>query len=138
MGELRRFLRKVGGRIVPVDTWRHRGFDRGPSTVTTFIFTTRNLRNPVMTTIDHELVIETLWLILHAELKPALASAKVFDRIAHHLRRSPRFRGMSIVELDAALYDAKREFEYDVDELEWKLVRAFRNAIGFDDDEAAA
>jgi hypothetical protein len=91
-----------------------------------------------MTTIDHELVIETLWLILEAEFEPALASAKVFDRVAHHLRRSPRFRGMSIVELDAALYDAKREFEYVVDELELKLVHAFRNGIGSDDDEAVA
>jgi HlyD family secretion protein len=28
--------------------------------------------------------------------------------------------------------DAKREFEHDVDELEWKLIHAFRNAIGSD------
>jgi hypothetical protein len=90
-----------------------------------------------MTDADHELVIETLWIVLDAEFKPALASAKVFEQIAHHLRRNLRFRGMSIVELDAVLYDAKREFEHDVDELEWKLVRAFQNAIGFDKTDGA-
>jgi hypothetical protein len=42
------------------------------------------------------------------------------------------FAGMSITEIDLLLADAQREAEHDVNELEWRLVRAFKGAIASD------
>jgi hypothetical protein len=88
-----------------------------------------------MTSIDPEFAVESLWQALEWELPKSTA---VFDEIAHHLRRSPRFRGMSITEIDLLLADARREFVRDLDDFEWRLVHAFKDAIGFDEADGDA
>jgi hypothetical protein len=67
---------------------------------------------------------------------------KVFDQIAHRLRRNPRFAGMSINEIDLVLADARREFEVELDRafdsVERRLVQSFRDEIGFGETEGEA
>jgi hypothetical protein len=89
--------------------------------------------------IDAETAAESLWQSLDWELPKALDVDAVFDEIASHLRRNPRFRDLSIAELDLALGDAKRAFQFRIVNLDWAIVRNFKDQIGFDDgDEAAA
>jgi hypothetical protein len=88
--------------------------------------------------IEIEAAVESLWQALDWEFASTIEPTKVFDRIAHHLRRNPRFRGMSITEIDLLLADARREFEHDVDELGWRLVRSFKDEIGFSVVDGAA
>jgi hypothetical protein len=75
-----------------------------------------------------EVAVESLWQAF--EWERPINSTELFDRIAAQLHRHPRFRGMSITEIDLILADARREFERDADEFEWRLVRVFRDAIG--------
>jgi len=88
--------------------------------------------------IQIEAAVESLWQAIEFELDPETSAMKAFDRIAYLLRRNPHFRNMSIAEADLLLADARREFEHDVDELRWRLVRTFKDEIGFISDEAAA
>jgi hypothetical protein len=76
------------------------------------------------------------------DAKDALANAfeweparltEVFDRIAYRLHRNPRFRDLSISELDLLLADARREFERDIADFEWRLTQAFADAIAHDE-----
>lgn len=62
----------------------------------------------------------------------------LFDQIVNRLRRNPRFCGMSIVDLDLLVADARREFQLDMDMYERRLVRAFKDAIQFDETDGAA
>jgi hypothetical protein len=85
-----------------------------------------------MSEITPEFAVESLWQALAwapVELDP------IFDAVAHRLRH--RFAGMTIGEIDLILADARREAQHDVDELEWKIVRAFKDALGLDDEIAA-
>jgi hypothetical protein len=91
-----------------------------------------------MTNISTEFAVETLWLVLDEELKHAIKPSEVFDQIAAQLHRHPRFRSMSVTEIDLILADARHEFQHDVDELEWRLVQSFKTGIGFDGEDAAA
>jgi hypothetical protein len=83
--------------------------------------------------ISNEAAVESLWLALEWE---PIRSAEIFDQIAYRLRRNPRFRDMTITEIDLLLADARREFELDPDELEWRLVKAFKDAIGHEETAA--
>ena len=88
-----------------------------------------------MQEITTEAAIEALWLAFSWE---PLDPAKIFDQIAARLHRHPRFRDLPIAQLDLALADARREFEHDVSEFEWRLVRAFKDALGLTEEDAAA
>jgi hypothetical protein len=90
-----------------------------------------------MTSITPEFAIESLWNAIEWELPKVIDATAVFDEIAYQLRRSPQFKGMSIAELDLILADAKRQFQFRTVNLEWAIVRAFKDQIGFDDEAAA-
>jgi hypothetical protein len=64
------------------------------------------------------------------KLRPAINVDRVFDEIASKLRRMPAFKQLTIVEIDLALADLKREFAHDMREAEWAMYAAFRCAIG--------
>jgi hypothetical protein len=85
--------------------------------------------------IDIETAVESLWQALEWE---PLNSAEMFDQVAARLHRNPRLRDLPIAQLDLALADARREFEHDVSEFEWRLVRAFKDALGLTEEDAAA
>jgi hypothetical protein len=87
-----------------------------------------------MTKIDTEFAVESLWQALDWE---RIEPGELFDQLASRLHRHPRFRDISIAELDLILADARRAFEHDVSEFEWKLVRAYKDAIGAGEDAAA-
>ena len=67
----------------------------------------------------------------------AIDADALFDQIAHRLRQHPRLRGLSIVEIDVILGDAKREFCHELDGYEFRLARAFADAIEFTEHEQA-
>jgi hypothetical protein len=83
-----------------------------------------------MQQISMEAAVEALFDAL--EWEPARLT-EVFDQIAYRLRRNPRFRDLSINEIDLLLADARREFEHDVADFEWRLVQAFKDAIKLDE-----
>jgi hypothetical protein len=85
--------------------------------------------------INPEFAIEGLWQALAWE---TINPTEIFDQIAHRVRRHPRFKDMSITEIDLILADARREFEHDFAEFEWRLVRAFKQAIEFDESDGIA
>jgi hypothetical protein len=82
--------------------------------------------------IDAELAVESLWQAFEWE---PIELMEIFDRIASRLHRHPRFRDMSITEIDRLLADARREAEHDLSEYEWRLIRAFRDAIASEETE---
>jgi hypothetical protein len=88
-----------------------------------------------MTNINPEFAVESLWQALQWE---PINHAEIFDQIAVRLRRDPHFRNMSITAIDLILADARHEFEHDVKEFEWRLVGAFKDAIGFVETEGEA
>ena len=79
--------------------------------------------------IEPEAAVEALWRSLEWE---PIRLMEMFDRIASRLHRHPRFRDMPIVEIDRLLVDMRREAEHDLSDYEWRLVRAFKNAIASD------
>ena len=79
-----------------------------------------------MTNISPEATVEALWQALEWE---PIKLMEIFDRIASRLRRHPHFRDMSITEIDRLLADARREAEHDLSEYEWRLIKAFKDAI---------
>jgi hypothetical protein len=79
-----------------------------------------------MTSIRSEAAIEALWQAL--EWAP-IELSNLFDQIASRLHRNPRFRDMTVAEIDALLADARRASEHDLGELEWRLVQTFKDAI---------
>jgi hypothetical protein len=81
-----------------------------------------------------ELAVESLWQAFEWE---PIKLTEIFDRIAFRLHRHPRFRDMSITEIDRLVTDVHREAEHDLSEYEWRLVRAFKDAIEFKDANAA-
>jgi hypothetical protein len=85
---------------------------------------------PTGATISVEAAVEGVWQALEWE---PLKLAEIFDRFASRLHRNPRFRDMSIGEIDRLLIDARREIERDLSDYEWRLVGAFKDAIGFED-----
>jgi hypothetical protein len=76
--------------------------------------------------IDAELAVESLWQAFEWE---PIKLIEIFDRIASRLHRHPRLRDMSITEIDRLLADARREAEHDLSEYEWRLIKAFKDAI---------
>jgi hypothetical protein len=86
--------------------------------------------------INPEEAVEALWRALDWERPEKLT--QLFDAVAARLHRHPRFRDMSIIAVDLFLADARREFEHDIDEFEWRLVKAFKDEIGFDGEDVAA
>jgi hypothetical protein len=88
-----------------------------------------------MTQISHEAALEGLWQALDWAAPAKLD--EIFDELASRLRRHSRFAGMSITEIDLLLADTRRELEHDLNEYEWCLIRAFKDAIQFDDEAAA-
>jgi hypothetical protein len=89
-----------------------------------------------MISISTGAAVEALWQALHEWERPDQL-IKLFDEIAYRLHRNPRFRNMPITEIDLLLADARREFEHDLSAFEWRLVQAFKDAIGFEDADAA-
>jgi hypothetical protein len=87
-----------------------------------------------MTSVDPDFAVESLWQALEWERPDKLT--ELFDQIASRLHRHPRFRGMSIAEIDLLLADARHEFQHDLTEFEWRLVRAFRDAVGAEEEAA--
>jgi hypothetical protein len=83
----------------------------------------------IETNITIELAVESLWQAFEWE---PIKLTEIFDRIASCLHRHPRFRDMSIIEIDRLLADARLEAEHDLSEYEWRLVRAFKDAIASD------
>jgi hypothetical protein len=77
------------------------------------------------TQISIEAATEALWDALDYEL--VIKPTELFDRIALHLRRNPRFQGMSITEIDLLLADVRCELEFDLGELASRVVQAFRD-----------
>jgi hypothetical protein len=88
-----------------------------------------------MTSISTEFAVESLWEALQWE---PIDRVEIFDRIAVGLRRNPHFRNMSITAVDLILADARREFEHDMKELEKRLVRAFKDCVGFEETQGEA
>jgi hypothetical protein len=88
----------------------------------------------ITTNITIESAVESLWQAFEWE---PLKLAEIFDRIASRLHRHPRFRDMSISEVDQVLADVRREVERDLSEYEWRFVRAFKDAAGIIDEDAA-
>jgi hypothetical protein len=57
----------------------------------------------------------------------------LFDALAHRLQRNPRFKHMSLTEVDLILASAKREFEHELDaainSIEQRLVQSFEDEL---------
>jgi hypothetical protein len=79
-----------------------------------------------MTDITIELAVESLWQAFEWE---PIKLTEIFDRMASRLHRHPRFRDMSIAEIDRLLADIRREAEHDLSDYEWRLAAALRDAI---------
>jgi hypothetical protein len=88
-----------------------------------------------MSDINREFAVTALWQAFAWE---PIRPAALFDRIANRLHCNPRFRGMTISEIDLLLADARREFELDIDEFECRLVQAFKDALEFNETEGVA
>jgi hypothetical protein len=57
----------------------------------------------------------------------------IFDKLVQQLRRNPRFKHMSITEVDLVLAASKREFECELDQafssVERRLVQSFEDEL---------
>jgi hypothetical protein len=85
--------------------------------------------------ISAEAAVEALWLAVEWE---PIDPAEIFDRIVARLHRNPRFRDLPVAAPDLAVADSRRELEHDIADFEWRLVRAFKDAIGFDGTDGVA
>jgi hypothetical protein len=96
-----------------------------------------------MTEAEIEVSVEGFWLAQAWQLDPVGA---MFDRIAVRLHRDPRFRDLTLREVDLALADARIEAEEEFAILALRLSHDLRDAIRYIDqqrslalmDEAAA
>jgi hypothetical protein len=106
-------------------------------------FLSPEIKERPMSTISVEAAVEGLWQALEFEIPSASdLTDRCFDEITYHLHRSPRFRGMTLTEIDLILADARREFERELEGLlgglERRLIRDFKNEIGFGDSVGGA
>jgi hypothetical protein len=79
-----------------------------------------------MTNITAEAAVEAL---LQAFEWEPFELSKLFDQIVCCLHRNPRFAGLTLTELDLLLADTRCKVEDDVDEIEDRLIEAFKDAL---------
>jgi hypothetical protein len=87
-----------------------------------------------MTEAEIEVSVEGFWLAQQWQPDPIGA---MFDHIAARLHRDPRFRGLSLCEIDLVLADARVEVEEEFAVLALRLSHDLRDAIHYVDQQRA-
>jgi hypothetical protein len=88
-----------------------------------------------MVTINNGSAVEALWEAMGWE---SINPDEIFDQISSKLNRHPRFKGLSITEIDLLLADLRRQFVHEVHEYQWRLVQAFKRELEFAEQDTAA